>query len=502
MNNRKYFLCIPLIAVLFLQTSAQNKKHKKAPIYHWSLISTLYLSDSTGAGLYNQEDKKYGIAFLDESGLVAKEVLLPGYALGMGKLNDKIIAFYTLENILDYKNIKSIHGVLLDTRSMTILQDRVVYEYPGENKIINDVQNDTLGNFQHLLVRETAIKGSGHDDDNEYKYKILRCATTSLTQVKVSDRLESSASTMTGAAIGGNFISTCTNRQGETFIISQSNDQLIAEQFGQDGKLLSKLTSPLELEAKSRCYFGQVTRLDTTTDKTLSIAIKCSNNKKDHTLTTICFDFANDLAWNSGTKVLNKSYRRELKKAPGYQKIEDFKYIENLIPMGVIALGDKWIVWNDIQRVKTISPPNASSYNGYINAGSIVSVYDKKMQLLQNVFLDKFYMSYLNSGSGFSFHVTEGKLIALGSEKTHPITFTEFYYTLDPEKLTISKQPADKERLKISRPLEPTTVYWFRHNVVVNRVDGQFKLIGKAHLYGSMEPLDFPDPAADKPTKK
>lgn len=490
MKFPKYTLLLLLI-IGHLQSAFAQKGDKpvKQP---WILYNRLYLSDTTGAAIFDNSYKKFGLVFLNEAGNVVKEVPITGRVLGMGKLNDNIIAFYTLETGPDV--IKTIHAILVDPRTKVILLDKPVYENTSDKQIVLYVPKDAGENFKYLLIRETGWTGKLRREVN-YKSQMARLATTSIRQVLVNSKLESTIRTLTSAALGGTFITPRTNTKGETFIVSQSNDQLVCEKFGPDGQLIKKLASPLELSKEMPYDHQEVSAMDTTTGNTLTTSIRCRINKDKFTLTTVSFDFTNSKAWSTGTQLLDKDFSRELKASPGFQKIANHKNTEDLTPIGVIPMGDKLIVWKDFKG----DYDDAKSVTRFTNGGSIISVYDNKLTLLHTIFLDKFYECFMDAGRDLSFHVQGDKLIALGNEIIHIGAYGDFFYVLDLNKFTVEKQKADWGNISSSAPIDPSNVFWFRNNIVLSHWS---VTIFSSEPSSYLQSIDYPDPAANTPTKK
>jgi hypothetical protein len=487
------FLILLIVGHLQPGFAQKSDKPVKQP---WILYNRLYLSDSTGVSIADNAYKKFGLAFINESGNVEKEIPFPGRISGIARLNDHVVAFYTLETGRD--PLKTIHAVLVDIPTKTILLDKPVYENTSDKQIVIYVPKDSRENFKFLLIRESGLTGKMPKELN-WKDQKAFVTSTALKMVLITDKLEAAVKSLSGVTLGGTFITTRTNKQGEAFVVSQSNDQLICEKFGPDGQLIKKLASPLEFSKDMPYDHQEASAIDTTTGNTLTTSIRCRTNKDKFTLTTVSFDFINTKAWSTGTQLLDKDYSRGLKAAPGFEKIANSKNTEDLTPIGVIPMDNKLIVWKDFKGDYDALDPRSVTPTRYTNGGSVISVYDNKLTLLHNIFLDKLYESFTDVGRDLSFHIQGDKLIALGNEIIHAAAYGDFFYTLDLNKFTVEKQKADWGNISTSAPIDPSNVFWFRNKIVLSHWSGN---ISSSDSFSYLQSIDYPDPAANTPTKK
>lgn len=457
------FLYLSLLLTLCLEYGYAQKKEKpqESP---WQFKSILYLSDSSGVGSLEYSDKKSGLAFVNQTGEVEKELSLPGHVFGIGKWKGNIVCFYS--DAWDDKVDKEIHAVLVDARKKTILSDKLVYQNPGDVQLDLSMGNDNRGNFYYLLIRVTGLTGNtGRSLSNKEEKKLS--ATTALTAVFLSDKLEPSLRQIPSAAIGGVFLSNYTNRKGDITVLTEMDDQLIAEKFGQDGQLQKKLTSALEFpQDRPSTYWAHKTgQFDPSSDDILSFSIRNFDHKGRHSLLSLfVFDFARGKVLTTGPTTLDKDYFKQLKENPELTKSKHFKQVEDLTPDGVSYIGDKLAVCNEIQY--TYSLGQQGSATRYASDGAIVSVYDRELHLQHQFLLDKTYEAFINMGRGFSYAIRDRKLLIFGNELAGIASYNNFYYVLDMDKFTMEKKVPEWGNVGKSCPVNTNTVFWFNNGIL------------------------------------
>jgi hypothetical protein len=457
-----------LLAVAFLMALLNpgfGQKKEKTPQWPWEIEKIVYTSDSSGAGIFRASKKKAGVVFVKENGEVEKEVSIPGYLLEIGKWKGNILVIYTTE--WDSKVDKELHAALVDSKTKAILSDKAIYQNPGNNNIETRVGNDEDGNFNYLLVRTSAAAGN---HNSAYAEEAKSVATTALTAVFLSDNLEASVKQLPSVAIGGLFLYNYTNKRGEIFIVSHSGGQVVVEKFGQNGQMLQKVASPVDMYAKGQWLHKGIGRFDPATDDLLAFSIANLNSKKDNTISLFIFDLKKGKVLTNGTQELNKDYFKQLKADPEMTKSKQFKDIEDLKPDGIIYMGDKLIVCKDIKE--DVPPPGPGSAARYKGLGAIISVYDRQLHLLHEFFIDKHYECFINEGRGLSYHIRNGKLLAFDNEDTGIASYGNFYYVIDPEKYTIEKKTPEWGNLMKSYPVEISTLFWFRNSIVKSHSAG------------------------------
>jgi len=464
-----------LLSVLFVLlsfTGSFAQKKEKPTEYPWQIRNIVYLSDSTGVGNLGYSDKKSGLAFLNQNGQVEKELSLPGNVTEIGKWKNNILCIYI--NEFAGKPAKEIHAALVDAKKRTILSDKLIYQNQGDIQLDLTPGKDNAGNFYYLLIRTTALAGDPGRTISEKEEKKLG-STTALTALYLSDKLEPTLRQLQSAAIGGIFLSSFTNKKGEIAILTESNDQLIAEKFGQDGQLQKKLTTALEFPDDRRSTYSshRAGRFDPNADDLLAFSIENGDHKNHHSLLSLfLFDFATGKVLTNGPSILDKDYFHQMKDNSELTKTKHFKDVEDLKPDGVLFIGDKLAVCNQIQYLWSL--PQQGAAVRFTSEGAVLSLYDKQLHLLHQFFLDMYYECFMDVGRGLSYHLRDGKLLVFGNELAGVGAYGNFCYALDLNKFSVEKKIPEWGNVMKSYPVDPQTVFWFDKSILKNHAAGNY----------------------------
>jgi hypothetical protein len=482
MKSLSVLLILLLPAIL---TWAQ--KPDKPGAFPWKMEQSLYTSDSTGVASLTYSGDKTGLAFINQDGVLEKELPLPCNTIGIGKWNGDIIAFYI--NEFDYRSVtRQIHAVLIDAKTKSILADKVVYNNPGDNMLSWEMGNDDRGNFAHLLIRVTGQdKAPGRTLDEKEQQQMDE--TTAMSILSLSDDLKPTLKPLASAAIGGIFFDNYTNTRGEATIVSYANDRLVAERFGTDGQLLKRIETPIDY---AYLYFdwndSRRGRLDPGTGDTLTFSMAHTDHrKKSSLLSLLVFDLKDGKTLFQQTSQLNKEYLQQCCDSLPLVRSKHFKPIQYLKPDGIIYVGDKLVVFNEI-RYNWSMPQNGVSLR-FDSEGVIVNFYNNKYHLLRQLFLDRFYECYFNMGRGLSYCIRDGRILAFGNEQPHAFGYGSFCYSIDPETFTAEKRRLEWGDIPKTSPVDLNTLFWFRNTIVNNHNSNEY-MFG-SHLNSYLGKVDY-----------
>jgi len=116
--KKLYLLFLPC---LLLTLSALSQKKEKPEEYPFMMKDITYLSDSTGAAILEYGDlKKAGLAFVNDKGLILKELNIPGKVLGIARRKGNALVFYVNQWDKEVDETTDVHVVLADATSKTI----------------------------------------------------------------------------------------------------------------------------------------------------------------------------------------------------------------------------------------------------------------------------------------------------------------------------------------------------------------------------------------------
>lgn len=462
-----------------------SQKEGKDQTHPWYFNHIVSLSDSTGVAGLMFRDKKSGVAFLDNNGNVSTELSLSGPVIGVAKWKNNIVAVYS-DQWDTWHAIKEVHAVLIDGKTKTILSDQLLYSNPGKNAIICSLNSDDKGNFGHLLIRTTGQPGN-YDLNSEKDLRRLE-ATTAATAIYFSDAFQPLLKPLPSAAVGTDYLSSYANSKGEIAILSYSNGQVVAEKFGRDGQLQKKITAALpdytpmfrDQDDGLRGLFNPISP----DVLTLSLA-NPDPGRKHRNLSSFVFDFSNGKASVLESAKLDKDYYNQLKTDPALDKTKHFKGVEDLRADGIIYLGDTLALVNEI-RYYEIGSPNIR----YFSEGTIMSLYDRQYHLLHRFFLDRFYEKISEGGRGWTYHVRNGKIMAVCNEISGAEHYDNICYVIDPRTYTMDRKVLDWGSVPRMAMPNMQTVFWFRNSLLKNSWAGGSLL--SSHFNTSLTKIDLP----------
>jgi hypothetical protein len=213
--------------------------------------------------------------------------------------------------------------------------------------------------------------------------------------------------------------------------------------------------------------------LDPTNDNIVSFSIAHlpKRGRKSY-LSLFVFDFASGQVPLQESAELNKDYFRQFKDNPDLVKAKHFKLVENLKPDNMIFWKDKLIVFNEIRYNYSASYSNGSQgATRFDSEGVIVSFYDKQYHLVHQLFLDRYYEAFINTGRGLSYCLRDGKILAFGNELPHILAYGNFCYVIDPETYTVERKEPEWGDAPKGDPVDITNIFWFRKAIVTNHED-------------------------------
>lgn len=443
-----------ILCLTFASFTAFSQKNDRPESHHWLIDSSLYLSDSTAVSSLVFSDNKAGIAFLNENGNVATELSVPGRILGISKWKGNVVAFYT-DQWDNWKVIKNVHALLIDTKTRTIRQDQPLYSNTGKNFIVCQVRNDDQGNFGCFLIRTSFLEG----DDNSNRPKIhgLRNGTSALTALYLSDDFHPVSRSLTTAAFRTVFFGSYVNRKGELAILSYWNNQIVAEKFGTDGQLQNKATvafvSPDPWGNDEHDWTRGAFRPGS--DNILAFS---------EFMGVFVVDFASQKAWALETPSANdKAYNDHINQDPEAKKVHYYKYAGSFKPDCLFFDGDTLISSKEIQYWE--QPLN--NYR-FIGAGTMVTIYDAQFHWLHNFYLDRYFESFSDGGYRWTYKIRNGHLLAYGNVLTHAEHYENICYIADLHTFNLEQKTLDWGDLRHTTYSDVERVFWFRDNLLKN----------------------------------
>jgi len=405
--------------------------------------------------------KDYGFGVLSSKGIMNWQVPVPGYPLGMGKFNDNVVVFYTLQYPGGFTGLKEVRAALINLHEKKITNDKVVFTKKDKYGIDPFILDDPKGNFTYLLIRTNALKGFFGNGAAAAKEKMI--ATTELSAISLDTKLEPHSKDFKSIALESVYVTACVGMNNDLYVSSFSNDQLVTEKFDSDANLKAKLSA--EAPAKTNKKFFPVITYDSLRGNCIDVAIAYSNNHKDDVMRSFRFDFNDQKATATDEVVLDKGYVKQLEKTGGNNsRLSNFKNVDELYPVQIIETNDDVIVLKEIQYQFT---PVGDDAERFYREGGIISIYSKKdMHPERDVIFDKYFGTFIMGGTGICSQPKNGKLYTVTCELAGAAKYKTYLYTININDGSMEKRELEKEDAGKGWITNPTTVAWFSNNFI------------------------------------
>jgi hypothetical protein len=470
-----------LLAALTLIFSAQAQNEPASAPIQGKPIDILPLTDTSFAYLILNDNESLRLSVMDRKGRnIGNDIPLDKNAIGLAKYDGGCVVFYEKVSIRDIRerramggDLRELHGRLIDLNTGKVGEDKTIISLRNRYSTKFLIQRDAGGNFQGILTRYTkqGIKGVDAEEGDLYLiepiFDFYETTDASYTTLQGDDLLPNtnklSTALIGGFALGNGAVS----KDGSFYILSASPNTLTLEKFHPSGELDTKLSTPFT----ARTFLGlkYIIRLDTLSNNAVTVALNYENAHHDNIAAAYRFDFSNGLIYTH-EDVLNKEYRKTLEDAVNAHG-SSFKSIESLGPDDVLTTQDWVIVTKDIEE--TLVYYRASSPPSYSYNGAVISVFDKKMNLIRTIPFEKVWATYNLNRPGFSAHLVGTELYTLGmnNEKERGV----YLHRINLQTGTVDKMEAI--RTGDDFYTETQLIYWGKGGYLVNYVTekGMFK---------------------------
>lgn len=416
-------LCIPIFA--------QNKEEQKTSGKRWYVKGSYQLSDTQALVFIEYPSYKDGILMVNNKAAIAGEILVDGNILGISKHNGRPIVFYHPKG-----KATEIHVATIDFTSKNVTDDKLAYK---GKKGLSNIQNDAAGNFSQLVVRLKA-----NDDVDDVKGFVL--ITLNADGSAIQKDLASIAPK--GLYVGDNG-----GKDGCVFIASIAESVLTVEKFSHDGTLVSKLQSSLDMR---KTHFYAVMNTDPFSNNSVSVNLRVYNKEKDRVFGYYTFNFD-----NNEVAIFNEA---PLNKNSPYK----FSSHDELRPLDVLFTTDKTVMVREVIYSQSIPRGNSVSFLHHSQT-IVVTVFDKKMKLQQEILLDKFSLSYSSADIGITSKINKDKLYILSSEGSGN-KFDSYCYTVN-----LNDGKWQKRQIGTVGPSITTSIYsdgtiWLTNEIILSQL--------------------------------
>ncbi|HEX6333517.1 MAG TPA: hypothetical protein VFZ78_04765 [Flavisolibacter sp.] len=385
------------------------------------------------------KDNDYAIVGLDAYGALQWKTKLPGKAVGMGSVKDRILAFYLTEHEHEA------YAVLLDAQTGGILKESRLAG--GGYRIHLFAQTEDGGKLQYLLVRTTRAR----DRRPPYYWGL----TESLQLLRFNDDGELSGTTAIGLPPDSWFMGSACAGPGHFFIATYSETRIRVDRFTGGGEPAGTLDIAVDNEILRRmaCYQmavgGNKDYVVLTTRQTMG--------RQNSNFRMFGFDFSAGKTFAAEPEKWDRKYAYSIsyEKVPGitgHNMIEPTEFYSTLAlttPDKIIVVKEGLFRW--------------SRY--FTNQGLVVSFYDYALNPLKTIGVNKVVITPHDQGQSIG-HRIVGDSLTLVSATSYYGGFDVGIFRIDVKNMKFSR--AFRLDKVSAAPIEPGNTVWSGDSMLLN----------------------------------
>ncbi|MBE7171710.1 MAG: hypothetical protein INR73_14065 [Williamsia sp.] len=428
--------------------------------------SIVYLSasEAVAAVHYAKED---GVIRIDENGQVAWECRVPGQMMGLGKMGDRIMAFYEPKG-----SIGQIHGVGIDVLDGKKLFDKIVYESMENTYDAIAFLNRPSGTFNNLLVRTTPGKWKRSIFNGGPSFQ-ERASSASCKAIFFDQELAAVKNLEIKVEENYRFLGAVANEEGAIYFSNKADDEMIVEEWNAGSGATGKLHVPLLVRRNSG--LTPVFSIDPLNGRNLLSAMSYYSSDKDLVFQVYQFDFKAKKAHSSTPQLKDKAFAKSVEVIVAKDK-EVYKenlssVIESLSPVKIMRIAGKIAV---IRETKNTYFNNNGTRNGpthYMNGPAVVSFLDNGLKPLKDLAINKQFEVFLDAGRTLGAHAQDRKLYVVGNSLTGIAAYSNVLCVINTETMTSETyEIVRKLTLGTSIFAEPNATLWFNKGFLLNQV--------------------------------
>lgn len=432
----KIFLLLCLSTLSFLFTAAQKLqtlpgerewviKGVSANTTEWPFTTNdvfgkqiLYFTDSDVVFpvRYNEGS---GLVKMNKEGNVIWTLNFSPTIIGIGKQKEQVILFFSSD--------AGISATTVDISTGKKGKEQSVYASSGKEGVHAAVLNDASGNFECLVIRIDATRGERFPKATD-KNAMLKLITITADQ-----QLNLTAKELKPAGAGNAFVGVAVNDEGELFVGSQNEGQLLVEQFSAQGDPLHKLTASFPLKKKGS--YIPVMTVDRQNKKAVLLGMHYESSSKSNRNIFYAFDFGAGKVVTGNEEELNKDFARSLHAVKAHKGPSGrMGSIEDLHIVAILQTADKIIAIKEM-RSAGISDHIIDLFHEYI----VVSFYDRNWKPLGNIGYDKMLQTS-TSGRSLGYWVENGKLYMVANALSNVLVdYVSLLLTIDVNSMQLEK---------------------------------------------------------------
>lgn len=428
--------------------------------------SIVHLNASEAVAGVRFSKGEYGVVKVNENGTVAWECRLPGLLMGLGKMGDKVIAFYEMKG-----NFGQIHAVSIGVDKGEKLLDKIVHQGREDAYDAITIQNRPSGVFNDLLIRATSSKirkgmiGAGFPSE-------LRASSLSCKAVFLDANLESVRTVDMKADGNDTFLGSVVNEEGNIYICHKAEDEMVVDEYNGNSGAANRLQ--VSLETKKGSAFYPVFGIDAQNGQNVLAAVNYHNRDKDFVFQVFQFDFKEKKAGSSDARIQDKSYAKSIEtvEAKDVYKAGLTTFVESLYPVKILRVSDKLVVIREIRRTDIMYENGRSTGTVHYRSGpAVVSFLDNQLRPLKDLAFIKQFEVFVDVARTLGVHVQNDKLYLVTVSLTGIAAYSNAICTINTSTMSSEKyEIVRKLTLGAGVMSEPNATIWFDHSLLLNQL--------------------------------
>ncbi|MGG9962698.1 hypothetical protein [Ferruginibacter sp. SUN106] len=373
--------------------------------------------------------------------------------LFISRLKNKILVISTPDwKKSNDKFLKKMNAALLDPSTGKVLAEKSIFENNAHIHIDPDFFADDNNDFQGILIRYTADKKKHWS----LKSDIRKRYTNKLDLISIDSELAIQSRTLTsGLSDEAEFMGSAMNKRGEIFLVGCSDNLLFAEKYPVNGTISSaKLSTAYDAKVDTYKFgendykHGQL-NIDES-GNLLAVAFSYRNPKYDNSILAVLFNFTEGKTYQQDEQ-FTKAHKKELK----ISNLDDLKV------SSVQFYGDKIIVCKETQTITL--PPTQNSSVRFSSSQIIVSVYDKNLKFLKDLFFGRYYEAFKPDQKFAGYTINDHFLYVLYTDIAGAAKYATILGKIDLDKLEIILNSIVVDRGSVDKGsgIEAAACLWF-----------------------------------------
>jgi hypothetical protein len=397
-----------------------------------------YLSNGGAVAAVDFNNGECGAARIDEKGKTLWEFKVTGAAVGITRMNNSSIVFYSNKEIgnnlfrANNRVISStVRAAIINTETGKLIKDILMYDNGKKIKIESKPLNKPDGSFATLFVRVTDTDGDGFVNKKLIEQTL---SSPKILIIGIDNNFIPKATEIKSPGQKGFFVGAELGTNDDLFLSTILDDQLLAEQFNSSGKLINRLSVPLAVRTSRN--IASLTNVDPKNPTSLFLALDYNTKDKDVVHQVFEFNFKDKKVSGTGEQDLNKAYSnsfeemeiKELRNGYKSSNMEEYQLSNLLIN------DDRIVIIKGYQS--TLSTDRSTHYQ---NGKVAIEIFDRNWKRLKGITLDRRFELFEPECRSIGATISNGKLHTIFPGFSGLARIETLYAQLDLSSLTIDK---------------------------------------------------------------